>query len=641
VPGISPEPSGQLGISSKSPPLDDPCRCKVIKPRVLVLSDWCNLMRSLEIPRRPLPFLAHYIRRHLWSHGVLFAAVLGAVAASVGARYSLKFLVDAIAIGPEQMDAVWDALFLFAALVCGDYLFWRAGGWVAARTFPAVGADLRLDLFQHLLGHSARFFSERFAGALAGRVSAAANAVYTIENALAWNALPPIIAIIGSLAGLATIQPLMALTLAGAAVVLAAIMAAGALRGQPLHATYARRAAETGGEIVDVVANHGTVRAFAAVGRECARLNDRLGNEVGAHRRALFYIERLRTGHALSVVVLTGAMLVWGVLLWEQGLLSAGDVVVIASFSVGLLDASRDLVVAFVEMTHHWSRLGEALDELAVPHDLPDKPDAVALMRRGGGIALDDVTFAYPGSRRRILRNVTLRIPNGQKVAIVGPSGAGKTTLLGLVQRLYPIACGQVLVDGQDVTAMTQDSLRRAAAIVPQDVVLFHRSVLENIRYGRPDASDEAVIAAARAAQCGDFVHELTDGYGTIVGERGVRLSGGQRQRIGIARAILADAPIVLLDEATSALDTESELAIQHALAELMHGRTVLAVAHRLSTIARFDRVIVMKGGRIVEDGAPAVLARRDGIFGRTWRMQTGAPAAMPGLHSMAAGAGD
>lgn len=597
-------------------------------------------MRSSEIPRRPLPFIAHYIRRHLWSHGVLFAAVLAAVAASVGARYSLKFLVDAIAIGPEQMEAVWNALVLFVALLCADYLFWRAGGWVAARTFPAVGADLRLDLFRHLLGHSARFFSERFAGALAGRVSVAATAVYTIENALAWNTLPPIIAIIGSLATLAAIQPAMALTLAGAAAVLAAVLAAGALRGQHLHANYARRAAETGGEIVDVVSNHGAVRAFAAVRRECARLNDRLGSEIGAHRRALFYIERLRTGHALFVVVLTGAMLVWGVLLWEQGLLSAGDVVVIASFSVGLLDASRDLVVAFVDMTHHWSRLGEALDELTVPHDLPDKPDAVALKRPGGDVAFKDVTFAYPGGHH-ILRNVTLHIPSGQKVAVVGPSGAGKTTLLALVQRLYPIVSGQVLVGGQDVAAMTQDSLRRAIAIVPQDVVLFHRSILENIRYGRPDASDEEVVAAAKAAQCADFICKLPDGYNTTVGDRGVRLSGGQRQRIGIARAILADAPIVLLDEATSALDTESELAIQHALAELMHGRTVLAVAHRLSTVARFDRVIVMKDGRIIEDGAPAELVRRNGTFGRNWRMQTSASAAIPGARSIAVGAGD
>jgi ATP-binding cassette, subfamily B, bacterial len=596
-------------------------------------------MASLVIPRHPLSFLAHYIWRRRWSHGVILAAVLAAVTASVGARYSLKFLVDAVAAGPGNMTAVWHALAVFAGLICVDYMCWRVGGWIAARTFPAVGADLRLDLFRHLLGHSARFFSERFAGALAGRITAAATAVYTIENALAWNAIPPAVAIIGSLATLAAIQPYMALTLAGVAAVLAAVMAFGALRGQPLHAEYARRAAQSSGEVVDAVGNHAAIRAYASSRRECDRLDGRLGSEVAAHRRALYFIERLRTGHALCVVGLTGGMLVWGVLLWQKGVLSPGDLVVIASFSVSLLDASRDLVVAFVEMTHHWSKLGEAVQELTHPHELPDKPEAKPLQRHGGSIAMEELTFAYPDGRR-ILHNIKLRIPGGQKVAVVGPSGAGKTTLLALVQRLYPVVFGRVLVDGQDVAAMTQDSLRQSIAVVPQEVVLFHRSVLENIRYGRPDAGDEDVAAAARAAHCSEFIRELPEGYDTIVGERGVRLSGGQRQRIGIARAILADAPVVLLDEATSALDTESELAIQRALTELMRGRTVLAVAHRLSTIARFDRVLVMQDGRIVEDGAPAELARRNGHFGRIWRMQTTAPAS-EGVRSIAAGAGD
>lgn len=596
-------------------------------------------MASAAIPRHPLSFLAHYVWRRRWAHAAILVAVLVAVSASVGARYSLKFVVDAVGMGQENIAAVWSALALFVALICTDYLSWRVGGWVAAHTFPAVGADLRLDLFRHLLGHSARFFSERFAGALAGRITAAATAVYTIENSMAWNGLPPAIAIVGSLASLAAIQPLMALTLAAVAAALAAVMAFGALRGQPLHAEYARRAAQSGGEIVDAVSNHSAVRAFASAGRECARLQTRLGSEVAAHRRALYFIEKLRTGHALCVVALTAAMLVWGVLLWQKGQLSAGDLVVIAAFSVALLDASRDLVVAFVEMTHHWSKLGEAVQELTHPHELPDRPDARPLVRRGGSIALEDITFTYPDGRR-ILHNIKLRIPAGQKVAIVGPSGAGKTTLLALVQRLYPVVFGRVMVDGQDVAQMTQESLRRAIAVVPQDVVLFHRSVLENIRYGRPDATDEEVAAAARAAHCSEFIRELPEGYDTIVGERGVRLSGGQRQRIGIARAILADAPIVLLDEATSALDTESELAIQHALTELMRGRTVLAVAHRLSTIARFDRVIVMKDGRIVEDGPPSELARRNGHFGRIWRMQTDAPPE-DGLRSIAAGSGD
>lgn len=584
-------------------------------------------MRSVELSNRPANFIAHYVWRHRFLHGVLLASVLAAVAASVGARYSLKFLVDAIAAGPGQMAGVWSALALFVVLVGSDNLLWRVGGWAAARAFPAVGADLRLDLFRHLLGHSARFFSERFAGALANRVNTAASSVFTIQGTVAWHAFPPAAAIVISLIGLVTIQPQMAAALAAIVALIAAFLGAGALKGQPLHGAYARHAAEVGGEIVDIVANHGTVRAFAAAPRECDRLQDRLGVEVASHRRALFYMERLRVGHAVCVALLTCGMLVWAVMLWQQGAITAGSVVVVGSFSIALLEQSRDLAVALVEVTHQWSRLGDALEALTAPHDLPDRADAAPLAATGGVISFEKVGFAYPGCQP-VLQQIDLRVPSGQKVGIVGPSGAGKTTLLALVQRLYAATSGRVLIDGQDIAAMTQDSLRRAIAVVPQEVVLFHRSVRENIRYGRPDASDEEIAAAARAARCDEFIRDLPEGYDTPVGERGIRLSGGQRQRIGIARAILADAPIVLLDEATSALDTESEILIQRALAELMRGRTVLAIAHRLSTVTGFDRIIVLRNGHVLEDGAPADLIRRNGHFGALWHMQTGGTAA-------------
>jgi ATP-binding cassette subfamily B protein len=204
----------------------------------------------------------------------------------------------------------------------------------------------------------------------------------------------------------------------------------------------------------------------------------------------------------------------------------------------------------------------------------------------------------------------------------VGPSGAGKSTLASLVQRLDDVQAGRILIDGQPVADVTQDSLRAAIAVVPQEISLFHRSILENIRYGRPDAGDEKVFAAARAAYCDGFIRALPQGYATTVGDRGVKLSGGQRQRLGLARAILKDAPILILDEATSALDSESEVAIQHALARLMRGRTVLAIAHRLSTLAALDRIVVLVDGRVVEDGHPAELRRRGGVFEGLWRMQ-------------------
>jgi ATP-binding cassette subfamily B protein len=217
-----------------------------------------------------------------------------------------------------------------------------------------------------------------------------------------------------------------------------------------------------------------------------------------------------------------------------------------------------------------------------------------------------------------------LRIEPGQRVGLVGPSGAGKSTLIGLVQRLADVDGGRILIDDQDIRGMTQDSLRAAIAVVPQDISLFHRSVMENIRYAKPEATNEEILAAAKAARCDDFIRALPEGYDTIVGERGTKLSGGQRQRLGIARALLKDAPIVVLDEATSSLDSGSEIEIQRALEVLMRDRTVLAIAHRLSTVAKFDRVIVLQHGRGVEDGSPAELRRRQGWFDHMCRLQEG-----------------
>jgi ATP-binding cassette, subfamily B, bacterial len=582
-------------------------------------------MQSLAQSDRPFSLIARYVWRHRWLHGLVLLAIIAASLASVGSRYSMKFLVDAVAAGPDEMGTIWMVVAIFTAFVGADNMLWRVAGWAAARAFPSVGLDLRLDLFKHLLGQSARYFSERFAGALANRITGAATAVFTIESTFTWNVLPPAAAIVGALGTLVLVEWHMAAVLTVIVTVVALVMAVAALGGRSLHHELAGHAAAVGGDIVDVVTNHGTVRAFAAAPREYERLSEGLNEEVVAHRRALIYMERLRFAHAVCVWVLSGGMLAWAAVLWQAGQISAGDLVVIGSFSIALLQASRDLAVALVEIAHHWGRLGEAVQALVLPHDLPDQPGASDFVSRGGSIVFENVTFAYSGGRN-VLDRISLDVPAGQKVGIVGTSGAGKTTLLALMQRLYPITGGRIIVDGQDIAEVAQNSLRKTIAVVPQDVSLFHRSILENIRYGRPDASDAEVIAASRAAQCDEFIRELPQGYATPVGERGIRLSGGQRQRVGIARAILTDAPVILLDEATSALDTQSEMAIQRALDELMRGRTVLAVAHRLSTIAGFDRVIVLRNGRVAEDGAPEELVRANGIFGTMWRVQMGQP---------------
>jgi ATP-binding cassette subfamily B protein len=296
--------------------------------------------------------------------------------------------------------------------------------------------------------------------------------------------------------------------------------------------------------------------------------------------------------------------------------------VLICSLGFTILHATRDLAVALVDLTSQVARLDEAIGALLVPHDLSDREGAPDLVPVAGRVDFSNVRFAYPG-REPVLNGLDLHIAPGQRVGLVGPSGAGKSTVLALLQRFYDVQQGRVLIDGQDISRVTQQSLRDMVAVVPQDISMFHRTVLENIRYARPDATREEVLEAASIARCRDFIEALPEGFDTMVGDRGVRLSGGQRQRLAIARALLKNAPILLLDEATSALDSESEHLIQAALDDLMRDRTVIAVAHRLSTLRNFDRIVVMDGGTVVDDGAPDELAHRPGPYRELLRKQS------------------
>jgi len=287
--------------------------------------------------------------------------------------------------------------------------------------------------------------------------------------------------------------------------------------------------------------------------------------------------------------------------------------VLVCTLGLSILHATRDLAVALVDVTQHVARMSEAIATLLQPHELRDHPEAEPLVKSGAAIAFQNVSFGYPGGLK-VFERFNLHLQPGQRVGLVGRSGGGKSSLFVLLQRFYDVENGSIAIDGQDISRVTQQSLRQAISVVPQDISMFHRTIMENIRYGRPTATDDEVLRAAIAARC-DFVESLPDGLATMVGDRGVKLSGGQRQRIAIARAFLKDAPILLLDEATAALDGESEEAIREALGRLMRGRTVIAIAHRLATLRNFDRVVVLKDGKIIEDGPPDGLMRGSGPY--------------------------
>ncbi|WP_295844017.1 ABC transporter ATP-binding protein [Tardiphaga sp.] len=564
--------------------------------------------------QRPFAFVMRYIRRRSASHLIILLAVLAAVACSVGTQYGIKYLVDGLSAGPNsKTNGVWLAFVFLVTLISADMFLWRVASWTASFTFVGVTGDLRRDIFRYLTGHAPSYFTEKLPGMLTSRITATSNAVFTVENMFVWNVLPPCIATVAAIALIGTVSLPMAAGLAVVAGGVVVMMFKMAAAGKALHDDFADKAAAVDGEMVDVINNMPLVRAFCGLSFEHDRFDATVGRELNARGRSLRYLEKLRLTHAAITVVLTIALLAWAILLWQRGGASTGDVVLVCTLGLSILHATRDLAVALVDVTQHVARLSEALATLLVPHELSDHPEAEALVKSGAAIAFENISFKYPGGLP-VFDKFSLRLHAGQRVGLVGQSGGGKSSLFVLLQRFYDVQSGSISIDGQDISRVTQHSLRQAISVVPQDISLFHRSIMENIRYGRPSATDEEVLRAAISARC-DFVETLPEGLHTQVGDRGVKLSGGQRQRIAIARAFLKDAPILLLDEATAALDSESEEAIREALQRLMRGRTVIAIAHRLATLRNFDRVVMLQGGKIIEDGKPDSLMQGTGPY--------------------------
>jgi ATP-binding cassette subfamily B protein len=568
-----------------------------------------------------MAFLWRYVRQRPAAFAVLLGLIVAAAACSLGVQYGMKLIVDTMADNDRTSRAVWRWLGLFIVLIAAESAFWRLSGWLGCLAVVRTGVDVRLDLFRHLSGHSLDYFSRHLAGSLGNRVTATAGATGAIFSTLIWKILPPCIDFVGAVVLLCTIDVRMAFTLIAFVAVVAAFMYAFGRRARPLQQAFAEQASQVGGELVDVVSNIFTVMAFSARAREYERLRLAFGLEARAQRRSWLFLEKARAFHDLCMWLMAGAMLIWAVEAWRAGLTEAGDVVLISALTFRILHGSRELALSLVDASQHFGVIAEMLRVVAVPHEVADRPDAPPFAPGGGAIAFRDVCFAYEGAKP-IFEHLDLFVPAGQRLGVVGPSGAGKSTFVRLVGRVMDVTRGAITVDGVNVAAVRQDSLRDAIGVVPQDIALLHRSVMENLRYGNPGASDAQVRAAAREALCHDFIMALPLGYDTVVGERGARLSGGQRQRISIARAMLKNAPVLLLDEATSALDSRSEAEIQAALARLMKGRTVVAVAHRLSTVAAFDRIIVLVDGRIVEDGAPDALVAQGGVYADLWRLQ-------------------
>jgi ATP-binding cassette subfamily B protein len=574
---------------------------------------------SLESPRA---FILHYLRAWRWKFAALLGMVVLAAVCAVAIQYQMKLLVDSMAQVPQQVRGAWLALWAFIALVALESLFWRLSGWLACRTTVGVGVQMRLDLFSYMSSQPMRYFAENLAGSLGHRVTGTAGNFGALTNTVIWRIAPPLIDFLGALVIFTLVDWRMALAMGVYVIVVTSALIVFGAKGRPLHSAYAERSNSVGGELIDVISNMWAVKAFSAREREWSRLREHFADEARAQTASWMYTEKTRVAYDVILWLMAAAMLAWAVYQWTLRAITPGDVVVVSALTFRILHGSRDVAIALIDLVQQFGYIDDTLRVIGQVPSVTDPAHAPKLSRRGGAVEFRSVRFRYEHGRQT-LHDFNLYIPPGQKVGIVGPSGAGKSTLVHLMQRLYDVQSGAILIDGQPVSSVTQDSLRSAIAVVPQEIALFHRTIMENIRFGRPEASDSEVIAASVAAHCDEFVRRLPLGYDTPVGERGVKLSGGQRQRVGIARAFLKDAPVIILDEATSALDTESEMRVQQNIVELLRHRTVIAVAHRLSTLVGFERILVIVDGRIVEEGAAAELRARGGVFEKLWRLQT------------------
>ncbi len=562
------------------------------------------------------------------------AAVLSAAAGTmevVTARF-LGAIVDVAQTGNPAtiLSDHWPLLAGFAIflLVLRPLAFGLSAASNSVVVQPNVLPLVLSRLHRWTMGHAVTFFDNDFAGRIAQKQMQAARAVTDVASETINTVAFALASLLGSVAFLVTVDGWMAAALGLWIVAYLFLIRAFLPRVRGKSAARAGARAMVTGQVVDTITNIKTVKLFAHADHE-----DKAAlRAMSGFRDTALDFGVLSAWFRLALMIIAGLLpliLIGGALmLWTRDQATTGDIAAAGTIAIRIAQMTGWVSFALMSIYGSIGEVEDGMHTLTPPHALTDAPDACALGRVRGEIRFENVSFAY-GRRTGGLDHITLRVRPGEKLGIVGASGAGKSTLVALLLRLYDAEAGRILIDGQDVTGVTQESLRRQVAMVTQETAMFNRSARDNILYGRPDATEEEMVAAARAAEADEFIHTLQDhkgrtGYDAHLGERGVKLSGGQRQRIALARAFLKDAPILVLDEATSALDSEVEAAIQGALHRVMQGKTVLAIAHRLSTIAEMDRIVVLDQGRLAEEGTHAELLARGGLYARYWNRQSG-----------------
>lgn len=571
-------------------------------------------------------FLWKYLSKlKLLFFAVLLVISLGEVATRVALYYGAEIINVLTQTGDRY--AVLKQALLYSGLAA---IFFFAKGlllnvmiFLEARFLPVYMSKIAKDLFSYAHNHSTAFFAEEMAGNISGKIKTIIDNGYGIYYQIIWGGVSPLIALVTSFLFIYTINVELSMIMLALNIVLIVVLWKLSLRLAPYTEKRANAMSEANGVLVDSITNASLVKNFSNYHFEKKHYFQSMKKAAYADRVETYQFGYLFIGQGLLRSALQAIFYALPIWYWYKGEVSIAQFVLIQSLILTLSNIYNNISMNFLQFFKNYGGIKDGLALLSKPCEVVDVSGAKNMELKNAAIDFENVTYHYKGNEP-LFADFNLHITTGQKVGLVGHSGSGKSTLVKLLSRYYDIQKGEIKIGENDISKVKQESLRRNIALIPQDASLFNRSIMENIRYGNLKATDEEVFAAAQKAFCHDFISALPQGYNSKVGERGVMLSGGERQRIAIARAILKNAPILILDEATSALDSESEKYIQDSLKDLMQGKTVIAIAHRLSTLKEMDKIVVMDKGKIIEEGSHLSLLRKKGAYYNFYNMQAG-----------------
>lgn len=534
--------------------------------------------------------------------------------------YLLKIVIDNLAEFQSAqkiyMPAIGYVLLYFLTAIN-----FRVLDWVKYKMLPVIKKDIAMNMFSYIKQHSHDFFQNHFAGSMSNKVNDMVvnlEALLNSSDEFFANAASFLIAIVV----MYTVNPFFSIALFIWCVLFFVISVLFSNNIYKLSKKTSESYSKYAGILVDIFSNIFSVRLFSRFKYETNNLNSSVDDLVYKDRKMLKYIIRMRVVQDMTLVGLLGIMFYMLLHFYSKGLVTIGDFALILSITMSLFQSMWHLAYKIVDVYKNIGRCLQAMTLIEEKHEIIDQENALNLDVKMGKIEFKNVIFSYKNSKP-IFSNLNIKIDAGSKVGLVGYSGSGKSTFINLILRLYDVASGEILIDHQNIQHVSQDSLRTHISMIPQDISLFHRSLIDNIRYGKIDALEEEIVSASKQAHCHEFISNLHKGYETLVGERGIKLSGGQRQRIAIARAFLKNAPILVLDEATSSLDSVTEKYIQDSLHLAVQNRTTIVIAHRLSTLLEMDRILVFQDGKIIEDGSHDVLISAQGHYAKMWAMQS------------------